>query len=142
MSKDEMAQLISYSADAIHSWEIERLRLSAKAASKINQATGVSTYWLLNGTPQNPIENDRGDRWNIDFFKQIQSEPFEPKSEVTKFYEVAPSFYQDCIGLLGSYKSAFDAKRLPILRYEFSEFRKQAQKSYGYDETAIECYRL
>jgi transcriptional regulator with XRE-family HTH domain len=138
LKKEDFATLVNYSTDTIHSLELERMNLSARAATKIAETTGVSGYWLLRGCTSHPIENDRGGRWDLDYFRERQAEPFKPISYETRLQEMAPSFGSDVKGLLGIYAAALQSDKLHLLRYDFHRFRQEMSKAYGFSAAVME----
>jgi transcriptional regulator with XRE-family HTH domain len=142
LNKRDFAALVNYSTDTIHSLELERMNLSTRAATKIAQATGVSAYWLLRGCTSYPIENDRNRRWDLDYFRERQAEPFKPVSHEARFQEMAPSFESDVKGLLGIYAAALQSDKLHLLRYDFHRFRQEMAEVYGDNGTAMELVGL
>ena len=138
LNKEDFAALVNYSPDTIHSLELERMNLSTRAATKIAETTGVSAYWLLKGCTTHAIENDRGGRWDLDYFRERQAEPFKPISYETKLQEMASSFESDVKGLPGIYAAALESDKVHLLRYDFHEFRQKMSETYGCKATVME----
>jgi transcriptional regulator with XRE-family HTH domain len=68
-SQKEMAELVGKTAATIQAIELKKLNLSEDLAAKIEEETGVSAAWLLDGDVNRPIRNRFGASYLTDDYE-------------------------------------------------------------------------
>ena len=73
LGQKEFAELVGRSTPTIQAIELGKLKLSETLAAKIEEQTGVNSYWLLDGDVNRPIENGSGATYGKDDYELAQA---------------------------------------------------------------------